>query len=102
MGHNSLRRVITSECKWTDKDAPKHKHNFCIEACVEMVQGEKNWVSYYHFMKCDCCNSLHSIPKEGAVNGFIQMRLPNLPLIKLYRSHKTIGFKGAILRDMHS
>ena len=77
-------------------------HNFCIEACVEMIQGENKWASYYHVMKCDCCNSFHSIPKEGAVNGFIQMRLPNLPLIRLYRSHKTIGFKGAVLRNMHS
>lgn len=102
MGSNSLRRICKEESKWTDKDATRHKHNFCIEACVEMLQGDSHHASYYHVMKCEYCNSFRCIEKEGSIMGYVPTCISGLPLIKLYRSHKTIGFKGAVLQNMHS
>lgn len=95
MGNTSLRRLLSKETKWTDKDTQRHKHNFNIETCACVKCG--NTVSYYHVMKCEYCNSFHSIPEEGNITGFRVTSISGLPLIKLYKSHKTIGFNGAVL-----
>ena len=99
MGSTKLRRLFKSECKWTDKTAKKHKHIFNIHAIMQL-RNMNNHLSYYDIMKCEFCNSFISIPKEGAINGFIKDDKydKNLPMIKLYKSHKyTIGFDDAIL-----
>lgn len=96
MGRTKLRRLIAEECKWNDYTAVKHKHEFNIESCVELLTGDK--IFYFHVMKCSHCNSFKSISREGAVDGFTREPLLHLPMIRLYKSHKTIGFKGATLR----
>ena len=97
MGNNSLRRVLEKETKWTDKTAKRHKHSFIIEACVQIRQD--NYVCFYHVLKCEFCNSFHSICEDNNITGFVNTRISGLPLIKLYKSHKTIGFSGAVLDE---
>ena len=99
MGHTKLRRLFKQECKWTDKTAKKHKHIFNVRS-VMRLRNMLDDVEFYDVMKCKYCNSFISIPKEGAINGFIKDKNydKTLPMIKLYRSHKyTIGFDGAVL-----
>lgn len=96
MGNNSLRKLISSETRWTDKEAPKHKHIFSVEACVELEQDGRK--TYYHVNKCEKCNSFKCIGTSNNCTGFSKDKIDGLPIIKLYRSHKTIGFKGAIIK----
>ena len=101
MGYAQLRKIYKSETKWTDKTANKHKHDFCVHAIVRLRHLESG-TDYYDVMKCKHCNSFRSMPKEGAINGFISGRDYNgeLPLIKLKTSHKyIIEFKGAELDE---
>lgn len=100
MGKNFLRQISDRECRWTDNTVNKHKHDFSIEACVEL--DSDTFLSYFHVMKCSCCSSFKCIPKERDIWGTLPERLPNVPLIKLYNSHKIVNFKGAVLKDnMH-
>lgn len=100
MGKNFLRQVSHSECRWTDNTVNKHKHDFSIEACVEL--NNNIFINYFHVMKCSCCNSFKCIPKEGSMMGVISEPLNDIPLIKLYSPHKVITLKDAVLKDnMH-
>lgn len=95
MGNTAVRRYINQIIKWSDKTAPRHKHSFTVEACVELLQEGYVGVSYYHVMKCEKCNSFRGISKQGAVNGYVPSKIDGIPLITLYKSHKTLGFEGA-------
>lgn len=99
MGHTKLRKLFKQECKWTDKSAKRHKHIFNTHTIMRL-RNMDNQISYYDVMKCEYCNSFMSIPKEGAINGYIKNNEfdKSLPMIKLYRTHKfTIGFDDAVL-----
>lgn len=99
MGHTKLRKLFKQECKWTDKTTKRHKHIFNTHAVMQL-RNMSNEVAYYDVMKCEHCNSFVSIPKEGAINGYISGGVydKTLPMIKLYRTHKyTIGFDDAVL-----
>lgn len=97
MGKNDLRKYLYEEQRWSDKTAPKHKHNYIIEVNVEVAQP--NGVFYFHAMKCEFCNTFKCIPEEGAITGYIKKPIENIPTLKLYKSHRTLSFKGAILRE---
>lgn len=100
MGKNAIRQLSNQLGKWTDKSAPKHKHNFIVPINVKLIQGcDKNRITYYHVMKCEYCNSFVSVPKQGAMNGFIKEPIDNLPIMELHRSHKDMGFNGAVFID---
>ena len=99
MGNTKLRRLLSKECKWIDKLAPKHKHEFNVHAIVRL-RNLNDKLTYYDVMKCKHCSSFKSIPREGAINGFISDNNydKSLPMIKLFRSHQyTIGFDDAVL-----
>lgn len=97
MGNNGLRNYLHKESRWTDKFASKHKHNYCIEANVEL--SHPICTLYFHVMKCEHCNSFRSIPKQGSVTGMIEAPIKDLPTIRLYKTHKTIGFRDAELKE---
>ena len=59
-----------------------------------------NSIYYHHVMKCKHCYSFKCIEEENNCTGFRKHKIDGVPLIKMYRSHKTIGFNGAIvIRD---
>ena len=96
MGKNKLRRLISSETKWTDKNASKHQHEFSERylLCIENSEGR---FSYYEIIKCKKCNSFRCVSRPGAVNGCILEseleKYKDLPRLEAFRSHKwTIGF----------
>jgi hypothetical protein len=92
MGKNFIRQ-LDKERKWTDKSAVKHKHDFSVDAIVQL--RNKNFIFYYRVTKCSCCNSFIDakiIPHDEEIDY-------SLPLIKLYRSHQSIGIRDAILDD---
>lgn len=97
MGKIYLRKIQDSECRWTDKSAPKHKHNFSIEANVAL--RTPNYIEYFHVIKCASCNSFKCIPTKGSMYGFINTPIEGLPTVKLYSSHKIIGFRNAVLDE---
>ena len=86
LGNTKLRRLLVKESKWTDKEAPKHKHNFCEPVIVEV---QKPFYSlYYKALKCNRCYSFRNAKccKEATE-----------PTIRLKSSHSMIGFKDAVL-----
>lgn len=97
MGSTKLRRLLNNESKWVDKDAPRHKHDYSEHTIVQLRNVDK--VSYYDVMKCKRCNSFKAISKPMSAMGFIGNTYDgDLPILKLYRSHKwIIGFSGATL-----
>ena len=97
MGKAKIRRILSSESKWIDKDAPRHKHNYSTHAVVQLRNVDK--VSYYDVMKCSKCNSFKTIPKPTSAMGFIgDTYKGDLPILRLYSSHKWImGFSGSTL-----
>lgn len=95
---NSLKRFFIHQSKWTDKTAPRHKHDFSIESCVELHKP-RNSVYYYHVMKCRHCNSFKGIPREHAIDGYCSSRIEDLPLIKMKSPHSMIGFEDAVLEE---
>ena len=101
IGSYNLRKILNSESKCTDKIASKHKHRFSVLAIAEVQQP--NAVYYFDVVKCKDCNSFVGVHRKGAYDGFIgkfedlseeeKMR----PCVKLIKTHKTIGYKGAEL-----
>lgn len=102
MGSNDLRKILSSESKWTDKTAFRHKHNFCISAIMKLEQPQNTY--YFDVLKCDRCYSFVGVYREGGHDGFIGTfdklsdEERNRPIIHLVKSHKTIGYKGAELK----
>ena len=96
MGRNSLRQMRTKECRWTDKDAPRHKHNYCIHS-VARVKISSGFMTYHDVMKCDNCNSFVAIQRQGSLDGLIREYDDNLPMIKLCKSRKMLGFSDCEL-----
>ncbi|MGN0438759.1 MAG: hypothetical protein ACI4F4_09575 [Lachnospiraceae bacterium] len=98
MGKLYLRKTAKAEGCWTDTTAPKHKHNYSIESNVELSQPDG--IYYFHVMKCAYCSSFRCIPTEASMHGYIPKPIEGLPTVKLYRTHKSIGLKGARLHDL--
>ena len=93
MGKTKVRQLLAHQRHFTDKTAPKHKHEYCIECNVELVTPR--WTSYYHVMKCVDCNSFNSIPEEHNNIAIMKQPIAGLPVLKLNKSHKLLGFDGA-------
>lgn len=102
MGNAKINRLIKQYCRWSDKTAPRHKHNYTVHAVAQLRRDDGFTVrfEYYDVMKCEHCNSFITIPKEFSVYGFIGDTLINndLPIIKLRTGSKyRMGLLGATL-----
>lgn len=97
MGKAKIKRILSSESKWVDKDAPRHKHNYSNHAVVQLRNVDN--ISYYDVMKCSECSSFKTIPKPGSISGLIGGTYSgDLEIIRLYSSHKwRLGFADAVL-----
>ena len=102
MGRNAIRKIIKAEQKWRDKDSKKHRHIFNIPSIVILYHGETRHITYHNVIKCSYCNSFNTVPREGAVSGYISdisQVDQNLPTIKMYTPHKwIIGWTDVILK----
>ena len=100
-GRNSIRRLLKSETVWKDREQLKHKHDFSIHQVAEVTYGNpelgRQFIGYYDVMKCRYCNSFKAISRDGAIDGYMPGYVYNgsLPLIRLYKSNKTLGYGGA-------
>ncbi len=94
MGNANIRRLIKSEGKWTDKDCPRHKHDFCIPVIVELIGEEQkhNGVRRYKAIKCKYCNSF----QEAA---FCKVNV-NLPILRFHNPHFALGFHDITFLEM--
>jgi hypothetical protein len=101
MGNTKLRKLTSSESKWTDKEASKHKHKFTIHTLM-ILRNMDNRVEYYDVMKCEHCDSFRSIKKPGSVSGLISKEqltsdMMEMPKLRMYRSHRwSIGFNDMV------
>ena len=95
MGNTKIRKLINQESKWTDKSAPKHKHDFSVPAIIYMHMSSGAVLSY-SATKCTHCNSFTNA-------RFISSKATMQPLageeIHLCSPHKwIIGFKDVKLK----
>lgn len=71
MGNTKMRKFIKNDNKWTDKEAPRHSHDFSIEGVAYVrVLGSRD-IRQFHIMKCSLCNSFHTIPVDGNQRGVV-------------------------------
>lgn len=100
-GRNNIRRLLKSETIWKDREQIKHKHDFSMHSIAEVTYGDpalgRQFIGYYDVMKCRYCNSFKAISRDGAIDGYMPGYVYNgsLPLIRLYKSNKTLGYSGA-------
>lgn len=95
MGSTKVRQVLSEQRHWTDKTAPKHKHDYCIECNLEVLSPYG--VHYYHVIKCNQCNSFNSIPKERNNIGLIKQPIAGLPTLKAITHRKTLEFRDLVI-----
>lgn len=91
MGSNSIRRLVSQECRWSDKSAERHKHDYAVECCLELHKP-RGLVFYYHIRKCSECNSFKCVSSVNNVTGFLSEPISGLPRIKAKSSHYALGF----------
>ena len=94
MGSQQLRKIIRKMQRFTDKSAPRHKHNYSIHA-IARVRTKRNDLHYYEVMKCKYCSSFEAISHQGAPNGLILFNElhhidKSLPVINLTTNHDFI------------
>jgi hypothetical protein len=104
MDKDFVKYCLNNSEKWVDKSAPRHKHEYSIQAVARVRQETKHDSKpifvYYSVLKCKHCNSFVGIPREGAYDGYMGDYCPsNRPIIKLYKSKKSLDFKGAVLEE---
>lgn len=95
-GHLKLRKILTDETNWIEKNTKKHKHIYIEPYILEQISPSGK-VRYYNILKCQECLSFKSIPQEGNIQGCIfdklneeQEKLPRLVGIK--KHEYLIGF----------
>lgn len=83
-------KKLQRQYKFNDKDAPKHKHDYCVEAIAEIhtdIQG----VFRHHVIKCNICDSFKCIELPNNMTGIVEFEEeinPDLPVVKLKTKHK--------------
>lgn len=94
MGNAQIRKLIKSEGKWTDKECPRHKHNFCIPVIVELIGEEQkhNGIKRYKAIKCECCNSFRDA-------NFCKDEV-DLPILRFRNPHFALGFHDIKFLEM--
>ena len=87
MGITKIRRLCSSENKWTDKSCERHKHNFIIPCTVILTGNENKHIrtSYYNAIKCEHCNSFIKAK-------FIKEPLNTKYTLTFQKPHFAIGF----------
>ena len=96
MGNTKIRKLINQESKWTDKSAPRHKHNFTVSAIVHVHMSSEVILSY-SATKCTQCSSFVGAKSISLKAG--RQSLADEELY-LYSPHKwIIGFKDVKLKE---
>lgn len=95
MGNTKIRKLIAQESKWTDKSAPKHKHDFSVPAIVHVHMSSGADLSY-SVTKCTHCSSFVN---AKSISSKIDSRHLAGEEVHLYSPHKwIIGFKDVKLK----
>lgn len=83
-------RKLQRQYKFNDKSAPRHKHNYVVDAVAELHR-ERSYTSYHQIKKCDKCNSFYCVRNEGGMSGFVYEFDAELPVVRVTTPHKFAG-----------
>ena len=94
----SLRKY-QRQYKFNDKTAPRHKHNYIVDAIAEVHHGSDNLILHHKIIKCNKCSSFYCKSEKGSMSGFTNEIDSSLPIVRLKTSHKHLGFHNLELME---
>lgn len=93
MGNTKLRRLLSSEAKWTEQGVKRHQHRFCVLCMVRLfpVKDSHGPVMCYMAKKCEFCNSFVEAK-------FTKMKTWSGVMLDFDNPHFALGFRDIKLR----
>lgn len=91
---SGIKRLQSTENRWTNKKAKRHKHAFSYPIIV-VLHCDKSYTTYFRATRCEFCNSfINAVPiKDTDVEKLKQHHCVNT-VLHFTKPQDTVGFKG--------